>query len=141
MNTSYDLERFVHAQDAVYEQVLEELRAGSKRSHWIWFVFPQIAGLGRSETAKHYAISSREEAVAYLAHPLLGPRLEQCTKLVLAIEGKSLNAIFGNPDDVKFCSCMTLFANVAGPASIYQTSLEKYCNNQADPNTIARLTE
>ncbi len=139
MRDPYHLERFVQAQQAVFDQVVEELRDGRKRSHWMWFVFPQIKGLGRSEMARHYAISSRDEAAAYLTHPLLGPRLEQCAQLVLAIEGKSLNEIFGDPDDAKFRSCMTLFAAVAGPASVFRVCLEKYCGNQPDPLTIAQI--
>jgi uncharacterized protein (DUF1810 family) len=141
MNKPYALERFVQAQQPVYAQVIEELRAGQKRSHWMWFIFPQIKGLGRSEMARHYAISSKDEAAAYLAHPVLGPRLEQCTQLVLDIEGRSLHEIFGNPDDMKFCSCMTLFASVAGPASIFQACLKKYCGNQPDPGTVAELAK
>ncbi|MGV3655754.1 MAG: DUF1810 domain-containing protein [Noviherbaspirillum sp.] len=141
MSTPYVLERFVQAQQPVYEQAIGELRDGRKRSHWMWFIFPQIKGLGRSEMAKHYAISSKDEAAAYLAHPILGPRLEQCAHLVLAIEGKNLNEIFGDPDDAKFRSCMTLFWSVAGPASVFQACLKKYCGNQPDPWTVARLAE
>lgn len=141
MRTPTDLERFVQAQQPVYEQVIEELRDGRKRSHWMWFVFPQIQGLGRSEMARYYAISSKDEAAAYLNHPILGRRLEEGTRLVLAIEGKSLNEIFGDPDDAKFRSCMTLFANVAGAGSVFQACLKKYCGNQPDPLTIARLAE
>lgn len=141
MMTAYNLDRFIQAQQPVYEQVLGELRNGRKRSHWMWFIFPQIQGLGRSEMAQHYAISSKEEAGAYLAHPVLGPRLEECTKLVLAIEGKSLNDIFGDPDDVKFRSCMTLFAHVAGPDSVFQACLKKFCGNQPDPLTVAKVSE
>jgi uncharacterized protein (DUF1810 family) len=126
MSKPYELERFVQAQQPVYAQVIEELRAGRKRSHWMWFIFPQIKGLGRSEMAKHYAISSKDEAVAYLAHPVLGPRLEQCAELVLAIQGKTLNEIFGDPDDLKFHSSMTLFASAAGPVSTFQACLNKY---------------
>ena len=107
----------------------------------MWFIFPQIKGLGRSEMAKHYAISSKDEAAAYLVHPILGPRLEQCAHLVLAIEGKNLNEIFGDPDDAKFRSCMTLFSSVAGPASVFQACLKKYCGNQPDPWTVAKLPE
>jgi len=141
MRTSYVLERFVQAQQPVYEQVIDELRDGRKRSHWMWFIFPQIKGLGRSEVARHYAISSKNEAKAYLAHPVLGPRLEQCAHLVLAIGGKSLNGIFGEPDDAKFRSCMTLFSSVAGPASVFQACLKKYCTNQPDPRTVSKLAE
>lgn len=107
----------------------------------MWFIFPQIKGLGRSEMATYYGISSKDEAAAYLAHPVLGPRIEQCAQLVLAIQGKSLHEIFGDPDDMKFHSSMTLFASVAGPASIFQACLNKYCNNQLDPATIAMLDQ
>ena len=107
----------------------------------MWFIFPQIRGLGRSEMAMHYAICSKAEAAAYLAHPVLGPRLEQCAQLVLAIQGKSLNEIFGDPDDLKFHSSMTLFASVAGPGSIFQACLNTYFGSQLDPATVARLAE
>jgi uncharacterized protein (DUF1810 family) len=135
------LERFVQAQQPVYEQVIEELRAGRKRTHWMWFIFPQLRGLGRSEMARHYGISSKDEAAAYLGHPVLGPRLQHCAQLVLAIQGRSLKEIFGDPDDMKFRSSMTLFASVAGPASIFQACLKEYCGNQPDPGTVARLAE
>lgn len=141
MSKLYELERFVQAQQPVYAQVIEELQIGRKRSHWMWFIFPQIKGLGRSEMAKHYAISSKDEAAAYLDHPVLGPRLEQCAQLVLAIRGKSLNEIFGDPDDMKFHSSMTLFASVAGPVSVFQSCLNQYCGNQPDPATVARFAE
>lgn len=107
----------------------------------MWFIFPQIQGLGRSEMARFYAISSKEEAAAYLAHPILGPRLQQCAQLVLSIQGKILHDIFGDPDDMKFRSSMTLFASVAGPASVFQACLNKYCGNQPDPGTLAKLAE
>ena len=106
------LQRFVEAQSEVYEEVLSELRAGRKTSHWIWFIFPQIKGLGRSATAREFAILSREEAVAYAAHPILGPRLRECTSLVNSIEGRAITQILGTPDDLKFRSSMTLFAKV-----------------------------
>ena len=105
----------------------------------MWFIFPQIEGLGRSETAKYYAISSKDEAAAYLDHPILGHRLEHCAQLVLSIQGKNLNDIFGDPDDMKFRSSMTLFAKVAGPTSTFQACLNKYCDNQPDPATLAKL--
>jgi uncharacterized protein (DUF1810 family) len=141
MSKPYVLERFVQAQQPLYEQAIEELRSGRKQSHWMWFIFPQIKGLGRSEMARHYAISSKDEAAAYLAHPVLGPRLEQCAQLVLAIQGKSLKEIFGDPDDMKFRSSMTLFASVADPASVFQACLNKYCGNQPDPATVTKLAE
>jgi uncharacterized protein (DUF1810 family) len=109
MTDSFDLQRFVDAQAAVYSRVTEELRRGRKQSHWMWFIFPQIAGLGLSEIAQRFAISSREEALEYLAHPLLGSRLRECTALVNAVEGRSLLDILGSPDDLKFYSSMTLF--------------------------------
>src|SRR3954470_2345249 len=107
---AFDRERFVTAQAPVFATALAELQAGQKRSHWMWFVFPQLRGLGRSAMARHYGVGSLAEARAYLAHPLLGPRLIECTCAVLAIEGRPLHAIFGSPDDVKFCSSMTLFS-------------------------------
>ncbi len=110
----FDLERFVKAQAPVFETVLGELRAGRKRTHWMWFIFPQLRGLGHSPTAQFYGISSVDEARAYLAHGVLGSRLDQCTRIVLTSEAPSLHALFGSPDDLKFRSCMTLFAHVAG---------------------------
>jgi uncharacterized protein (DUF1810 family) len=110
----FNLRRFAVAQQAIYANVLAELKSGRKQTHWIWFIFPQVDGLGRSSTAKHYAIKSRDEAVAYLAKPLLGARLAECTKLVLDVPKKSAHEIFGSPDDVKFRSSMTLFDAVGG---------------------------
>src|SRR6478735_8990515 len=112
-DAAFDLERFVTAQEPVFAAVLEELRLGQKRSHWMWFVFPQLRGLGHSSMAQFYGIGSLAEARAYLAHPLLGSRLLQCTRTVLAVDGRSLHAIFGAPDDTKFCACMTLFSRAA----------------------------
>src|SRR5438045_8687275 len=120
----YNLERFVSAQQAIYPQVVSELRAGYKSSHWMWFIFPQIRGLGRSPVSIEYAISSREEAQAYLRHPILGPRLKECTRLVLALEGRSVEEIFGSPDDMKFRSSMTLFAQVSPDDDIFKRALE-----------------
>src|SRR5690242_13780361 len=114
------LERFVTAQDHVYEQVCRELRAGRKTSHWMWYVFPQISGLGFSSMSQMYAIRDRAEAEAYLAHPVLGARLRECTNLVNAVEGRSAHDIFGSPDDVKFRSCMTLFAACAAKPQPFQ---------------------
>lgn len=122
---TFNLDRFLDAQARVYDEVLSELRDGRKRTHWMWFIFPQMAGLGRSETSRFYAIGSRAEAEAYLAHPVLGARLRECTELVNAIEGRSANAIFGSPDDLKFCSCMTLFAPIEG--GVFDEALRKYC--------------
>ena len=117
---SFDLERFVTAQAPVFATVLNELKAGRKRSHWMWFVFPQLRGLGQSAMATRYGIGSLAEAQAYLAHPLLGPRLMECTRTVLAIEGRSLHAIFGSPDDLKFCSSMTLFSLAAEGETMFR---------------------
>lgn len=114
MDDPYNLARFITAQQGVYARVLAELSAGRKQSHWMWFVFPQLQGLGSSPTARHYAIGSLDEARAYLAHPLLGARLRECTATVNRLEGTTARALFGNPDDLKFRSCMTLFAHAAG---------------------------
>ena len=119
----YNLERFVAAQQEVMERVLMELGQGQKRSHWMWFIFPQIRGLGHSAVAIRYAISGREEANAYLAHPILGPRLGECTELVNRIEGRSIQQIFGYPDDLKFRSSMTLFARCAAPKNEFEAAL------------------
>ena len=118
MADRYDLRRFVLAQDPLFSQVCAELAAGLKESHWMWFIFPQLQGLGSSSTAQRYAIGSLEEARAYLAHPLLGERLRQCTQLVNQVEGRTAQAIFGYPDYLKFRSCMTLFARAAGDGSV-----------------------
>jgi len=126
MTDPFDLNRFVEAQNPVYARVCAELRAGEKRSHWMWFVFPQIQGLGNSAMSQRFAIRSAAEAKAYLDHPLLGARLRECTKLVCAVEGKTLHEIFGYPDDLKFRSCMTLFSSVAEADSVFQRALEKY---------------
>jgi uncharacterized protein (DUF1810 family) len=134
----FDLQRFVDAQDPVFAQAIAELRAGAKRSHWMWFIFPQIEGLGRSEMARRYAIASRAEAEAYLRHPALGPRLRECTRLVCLVDGRNVHQIFGAPDDLKFHSSMTLFANVA-PNDIFSEALAKYFGGKADPATLERL--
>jgi uncharacterized protein (DUF1810 family) len=139
VNDPHHLQRFVDAQNPVYEQVLAELRGGRKTSHWMWFVFPNIAGLGHSAIAKKYAIASREEAVAYLEHLTLGPRLRDCTRLVNLIENASLEQIFGFPDDLKFRSCMTLFAEVGEDNEVFLEGLRKYCGSEGDPATLARL--
>jgi uncharacterized protein (DUF1810 family) len=122
----FGLQRFVDAQAPVYGQVVAELRRGQKESHWMWFIFPQHASLGHSAMAKRYGISSREEAEAYMNHPVLGPRLEECTRLVLAVEGRSLREIFGSPDDLKFRSCMTLFAQVPGEHPLFRSAIERW---------------
>ena len=134
-----ELERFVTAQDPVFERVCVELREGRKRSHWMWFVFPQIAGLGHSSMSRRYAIADRAEAVAYLAHPVLGPRLVQCCRLVLDAKQGSLVEIFGEIDAVKFRSCMTLFSRLPGSDEVFPAALEKYCGGKADPATLDLL--
>lgn len=139
MNDPYRLQRFVDAQDAVYLDVVEELRGGRKRSHWMWFVFPQIAGLGHSAMAREYAISGLDEARAYLAHPVLGARLKECTRLVNAVEGRSAGEIFGYPDDMKFRSSMTLFARAAADNTAFVAALSKYFAGEEDAATVARL--
>lgn len=139
MQTSFDLQRFVDAQAPVYDAVLAELRAGRKCSHWMWFIFPQIAGLGRSAMALRYAIASLGEAKAYLAHPLLGARLRECSALVAAIEGRTANAIFAYPDDLKFHSSMTLFAQASPADTVFQACLDKYFGGAPDAATLQRL--
>ena len=139
MNDPHNLKRFVDAQNPVYNRVCVELRAGQKTSHWIWFIFPQLRGLGRSHMANEYGISSREETVAYLQHPILGERLRECTRLVNSVEGRSINEIFGYPDDLKFRSSMTLFANLAQQDHIFKHALEKYFDGEPDALTIQLL--
>lgn len=133
------LNRFIDAQENVYQQVLAELEQGRKRTHWIWFIFPQIEGLGHSSMAGRYAIKSLDEARAYLRHPVLGARLTECTEKVIAIDGKSIATIFGYPDDMKFRSCMTLFSSIAGPESVFSAALEKYFHGEKDAMTLALL--
>jgi uncharacterized protein (DUF1810 family) len=124
----------------VFETVLAELRADRKRTHWMWFVFPQLRGLGQSSTAQFYGISSIDEARAYLAHPVLGPRLELCTEIVLESESSSIHAIFGSPDDLKFRSCMTLFARATEhPDNLFRQALDRWCGGRADERTLALL--
>lgn len=135
----YDLQRFVDAQRSIYDQVRSELGSGRKRSHWMWFVFPQIQGLGSSHMAQRYAISSRAEAGAYLRHPLLGPRLRECTRLVTGISGRGIEDIFGSPDDMKFHSSMTLFAQATPDNEEFLQALEKYFAGEIDAATMARL--
>jgi uncharacterized protein (DUF1810 family) len=132
------LQRFVDAQERCIEQVYRELRAGLKESHWIWFIFPQLKGLGSSPTANLYGISSAAEAGAYLRHPVLGERLRHCTNLVLALEGRSAHDVFG-ADDVKFRSSMTLFAHVDSQGSLFGLALGKYFEGKPDPLTVNRL--
>lgn len=132
MNT---LERFVAAQDRVYDSVRAELAAGKKTSHWMWFVFPQLKALGRSPIAKHFGIESRNEALAYWRHPVLGRRLEECTTLVLATGDKTAHEIFGSPDDLKFRSCMTLFSQVAPDEPFFGQALQRFFPGQPDEIT------
>jgi uncharacterized protein (DUF1810 family) len=133
------LDRFVIAQESIFKRVLSELRAGTKMGHWMWFIFPQIRGLGRSPTSIEYAISSLDEAQAYLQHPVLGPRLKECTQLVLNVDGRSATDIFGTPDDVKFRSSMTLFAQVSRDDDIFHRALQKYFEGVSDQLTLDRL--
>ncbi len=136
----YDLQRFVDAQEPVYDAVISELTAGRKRSHWIWFVFPQLRGLGSSPTAVRYGISTREEAVAYLAHEVLGPRLRECTRLVAQIDGRSIEEIFGWPDYLKVRSSMTLFARSTEDNAEFLAVLEKFYDGEQDPVTVEALS-
>ena len=132
----FNLQRFVDAQNRCYERVCRELRAGCKSSHWMWFIFPQWKGLGQSPTANFYAIASHLEAEAYLAHPILGPRLIACTALVNAVPGRTVDEIFGYPDNLKFRSSMTLFANVASPNALFRKALEKFFEGKPDQSTL-----
>ncbi len=135
----FDLQRFVDAQARVYDQVRAELGGGAKRSHWMWFVFPQIAGLGSSPTSVHYAISSLDEAKAYLAHPTLGARLKECAALVNAVDGKTARQILGTVDAQKFRSSMTLFSCATPTDELFARSLAKYFDGEPDPDTLSRL--
>lgn len=135
----FDLDRFISEQEGVYDRVLDELSCGQKRTHWMWYVFPQIDGLGTSATARHYAIKNIEEAKAYLQHSVLGPRLLECAESVLAIEGRSASDIFGFPDDLKLKSSMTLFACVAGSDSVFARIIDKYYGGEQDASTLQLL--
>jgi uncharacterized protein (DUF1810 family) len=143
MADPFDLRRFVEAQDRVYDTVLDELRAGRKRTHWIWFVFPQLTQLGRSATARHYGISGLAEARAYLAHPVLGPRLRECTRLVGAVEGRSVEEVFGYPDYLKVRSCMTLFAHATEDdrdfVAVLEVQYRDFPDGREDPATLELL--
>jgi uncharacterized protein (DUF1810 family) len=139
MTDPFDLQRFVDAQAPVYSQVLEELGQGRKQTHWMWFIFPQLAGLGHSAMARRFALHSRDEAVAYLAHGILGARLNECTALVNTIEGRSIREILGSPDDLKFCSSMTLFAEVSSDPA-FSGALEKFCGGRRDQRTLDLLS-
>ena len=133
-----DLRRFVDAQAPVYEQVLAELRTGRKRTHWMWFVFPQLKALGRSSTAQFYGLLDLRQAQSYWAHPLLGPRLKECVDAVLGIESKSAHDIFGSPDDLKFCSCLTLF-ELASDDSCFRRALDRFYQGRRDAMTLSLL--
>jgi uncharacterized protein (DUF1810 family) len=135
----YNLQRFVDAQAPVFEQVRAELREGRKRGHWMWFVFPQITGLGYSPLASKFAISSLAEAAAYLQHPVLGPRLRECGQLVTQVDGRPITEIFGSPDDLKFRSCMTLFAHATSDNRVFKDALQKYFGGDFDRLTLERL--
>ena len=137
----FDLNRFVEAQAKVYGSVVDELRAGRKRGHWMWFVFPQIRGLGTSLMAVRYGIASLEEARAYLRHDVLGPRLHECARLVNQVQGRSIAEIFGSPDDLKLRSSMTLFARATDDNEDFVALLDRYYDGRQDPLTVARLTD
>lgn len=137
----HDLERFVSAQESVWPRVLRELGAGAKASHWMWFVFPQLRGLGRSEVARHYGIASLEEAAAYWRHPLLGPRLAECTVLMLAVPERSALQILGHPDDLKFASSMTLFERAAPQELLFTRALQRFFGGRRDAATLALLQQ
>jgi len=139
MEKDFNLERFVQAQAPVYATVLKELRAGHKRTHWMWFIFPQLKGLGHSEMAQRYAIRSGDEAAAYLAHPVLGARLRECTTIVDTLDGHTAREIFGHPDDLKFRSSMTLFCDVAPDEAMFSDCIDKYFGGDPDDDTLARL--
>ena len=141
MNTddTYDLKRFLSAQEGVYERALAELKGGQKRTHWIWFIFPQIDGLGYSPTAKRYSIKSMEEARQYLDDTVLGKRLLECTEAVIALKGGSVSEIFGYPDDLKFRSSMTLFEKIVGRGSVFSSALDRYCHGERDAATLRLL--
>jgi len=138
-NDPYNLQRFLDTQSSIYAYVLAELRAGQKQSHWMWFIFPQIKGLGHSPTAVKFAIHSRAEAQAYAEHPILGARLRECTELVNAIENRTVSQIFGYPDDLKFHSSMTLFAATAPEPAVFHQALQKYFAGMPDTQTLAAL--
>lgn len=135
----HNLNRFVQAQADAYESALAEIRKGRKKSHWMWYIFPQFDGLGFSSTSKRYAIKSVAEAEAYLAHPVLGPRLQECAEAVLHVEGRSAFAIFGSPDDLKLKSCATLFAHVSPAGSVFDRLLDKYYQRERDRQTLHLL--
>jgi uncharacterized protein (DUF1810 family) len=138
-NDPHNLSRFVQAQEGDYERALAEIRSGRKRSHWMWYIFPQFDGLGFSSTSRHYAIKSIAEAKAYLSHPVLGPRLSACAEAALGVEGESANEMFGSPDDMKLRSCATLFAQVSPAGSVFHRLLDKYFSGEPDEKTLQLL--
>ena len=140
MDDPFELQRFVDAQDPVIDEVRGELRTGRKRSHWMWFVFPQLKGLGASAMAQHYGIASLEEAQAYLAHPVLGPRLRECCALMLGVPGRSAHEILGSPDDMKLRSCVTLFRAAAPGEELFQRCLDRFYAGQPDARTLELLS-
>ena len=135
INDKFELNRFIEAQEPLYPTVLKELKNGIKLSHWMWFIFPQVFGLGQSKTTQFYAIKSKEEAIAYLNHPLLGERLRECAALLLSHEDKTASQIFGSPDSFKLQSSMSLFASVAGDEKLFQIILDKFYENNSDERT------
>jgi len=141
MQDIYHLSRFVEAQDPVFDRVMDELRAGRKTSHWMWFIFPQLQGLGRSEMAARFAISGIAEARAYVQHDVLGPRLEDCVETVLLHHGMSARQIFGSPDDLKFRSCLTLFRSAQPGSSLYQQALDRFYSGEPDRKTLLLLEQ
>jgi uncharacterized protein (DUF1810 family) len=136
---AHDLSRFVNAQEGDYAQALSEIKGGRKRSHWMWYIFPQFDGLGQSSMSRRYAIKSSAEAQAYLNHPLLGPRLREICEAVVAVQGRTAHDIFGFPDDMKLRSCATLFAQVSPPGSVFEQLLEKYFGGERDDKTVRLL--
>lgn len=141
MGDPHDLNRFVDAQAGVYAAALAEIRSGRKRSHWMWFVFPQIAGLGASATSRQYAIRTKAEAEAYLVHPILGPRLKESAEAALGVEGRSAREIFGPPDDLKLRSCATLFAQVSPDGSVFHRLLDRFFAGEPDQKTLTLLAQ
>jgi uncharacterized protein (DUF1810 family) len=139
MDDPYTLRRFIEAQEPVYAEACAELRQGRKTGHWMWFIFPQIRGLGTSETAQYFAIASGQEAAAYAAHPVLGSRLRECSALVVEVDNKSVEQILGYPDNLKFHSSMTLFAQMTQDNQVFRDALKKYFDEKLDPQTLARL--
>jgi uncharacterized protein (DUF1810 family) len=139
LDDPFDLQRFVAAQDSVYAQVKAELAAGAKASHWMWFVFPQLTGLGRSATARHYGLASIAEALAYWRHPVLGARLKECCDLVLSVDGLTARQIFGATDELKFCSCLTLFERAVPTQSVFGQLLDRYYRGERDAATLQML--